>query len=113
MGRAFREGIVSARRVHFKERISQMMTLGGRARTSKRDEGPKVRVPAMITIEGEQWIWEQVSSEVLASLTHRLMIQGADGLPRPLGCTADFDTALALAKEMANEGEVVLIEANI
>jgi hypothetical protein len=113
MGRAFREGISDEKKVRFHQRISQMMNIGGRARRSKAGEGPRVRVPAMITVEDEEWIWEQVSADVLASLSHRLMIQDAEGNAQPLGCTADFDTALALAKEMASEGEVILIEPNL
>jgi hypothetical protein len=111
MGRAFREGIASEKRVRFKHKITRMVGLGSRAKVSKIGEGPRTRVPAMITIEDDEWIWEQVSQEILSSLSHRLMVQGSDGKPRPLGCTADFETALALAKEMANDGEVVLIEA--
>ena len=111
MGRAFREGIASEKRVRFKHKITRMVGLGSRAEVSKIGEGPRTRVPAMITIEDDEWVWEQVSQEILSSLSHRLMVQGSDGMPRPLGCTADFETALALAKEMANDGEVVLIEA--
>jgi hypothetical protein len=111
MGRAFREGIAPEKRVRFKHKMTRILGLGSRAKVSKTGEGPRTRVPAMITIENDEWIWEQVSQEILSSLSHRLMVQGLDGNSRPLGCTADFDTALALAKEMANDGEVVLIEA--
>ena len=113
MGRAFREGIEKDRKVQFRHGMKRMLNIGGRAKRSRLEEGPKTRVPAMITVEDEEWIWEQVSAEVLASLSHRLMIQGADGQAQPLGCTADFDTAMALAKEMASEGQVVLIEPNL
>jgi len=113
MGRAFREGIEKDRKVQFRNGMKRMLNIGGRAKRSRLEEGPRMRVPAMITVEDEEWIWEQVSAEVLASLSHRLMIQGEDGRPQPLGCTADFDTAMALAKEMASEGQVVLIEPNL
>ena len=113
MGRAFREGIEKNRKIQFLANMKRMSNIGGRAKRSRLEEGPKTRVPAMITVEDKEWIWEQVSAEVLASLSHRLMIQEGDGLVQPLGCTADFDTAIALAKEMAAEGQVVLIEPNV
>ena len=112
MGRAFREGISPERRVRFKQRIPRLRDLGRRASLSRLQSSSAQRVPAMITLEDDEWIWEQVSSEVLASLSHRLMVEDVDGSTRPLGCTADFETALALAREMADAGQVVLIEAN-
>ena len=58
MGRAFREGIAPEKRVRFKHKITRMVGLGSRAKVSKIGEGPRTRVPAMITIEDDEWIWK-------------------------------------------------------
>ena len=119
MGRAFREGVSPGRRVvtierdqRFELAISEgrLSHLWKRATRSNRTKQEKIEVPAMLTIEDDQWVWQQVSPEVLVGLTHRLVVPG-DKRGRTLGCTADFKTAHAYANHMAiTRGQVVLIE---
>ena len=119
MGRAFREGVAPGRRVVTIERDQRfelaiaegrLSHLWKRATRSNRTKQEKIEVPAMLTIEDDQWVWQQVSPEVLVGLTHRLVVADAKR-GRTLGCTADFKTAHAYANHMAQtKGQVVLIE---
>ena len=119
MGRAFREGVEPERRVVTQERDlrfelaigdGKLSHLWDRANKSQQDSNFTGTVPAMLTIEDDQWVWQQVSPEVLAAMTHRLVLHQDSG-QQTLGCTADFKIAFDYANHLAEtENKVVLIE---
>lgn len=118
MGRAFREGVAPERRVSTLDTKMQndttvkdgrMAHIWTRANDSNINQGEAAVVPAMLTIEDDEWVWQQVSPEILSKLSHRLVLHGED--VTPLGGTMDFQTAAAYANHLAKtRGQVVLIE---
>lgn len=119
MGRAFREGVAPERRVVTQKRDlrfelaigdGRLSHLWNRATKSQQASNPDGQVPAMLTIEDDQWVWQQVSPDVLAAMSHRLVLHQTNG-QHTLGCTPDFKTACAYANHLAEtENKVVLIE---
>jgi len=115
MGRAFREGVAPERRVVTKKRDlrfelaigdGRLSHLWERANKSATASEKRRKVPAMLTIEDDQWVWQEISPAVLNELTHRLVGGGTT-----IGCTPDFKTAHTYANHLAQEeGKVIIIE---
>ncbi len=71
--------------------------------------GPLVDVPALVRIENEKWVFEQIDQEVLHHLTHRLILHEEEG-SRTIGATVSLASAMHVAKCMAEqEQKIVLI----
>ncbi len=119
MGRAFREGIAPGKRVASsmtQHKIDlavgdgHLSKLWNRSNQNIINQGVKTDIPAMLTIENDEWVWQQVSEEVLAGLSHRVVLH-SENSPQTLGCVEDFKMAIAYANYLAQtEGQVVLIE---
>ncbi len=85
--------------------------LAERASASDSSQGLLVPVEALITVEAEGWVWQTVSKETLASLSHRLVLQTDDGRRRELFMTQSFDAAMDAASRIVEfQNGVVLIE---
>lgn len=119
MGRAFREGIAPELRVATSMKQQKLDLAVGEGRLSKlwhrsninlEGQGIVVDVPAMLTIENDEWVWQQVSEDILAGLSHRVVLHDEHS-PQTLGCVEDFKMAIAYANYLAQtKGQVVLIE---
>lgn len=116
MTRAFREGVDRSRRVQPPTRRRTWKPFrdlqGLSARTSSIGEAmsPLVDVPAMVTIENEQWVFQRIEEGVLYNLTHRLIIH-VEGVAKTIGATEDMKTAMEVAQAMATkDGKIVLIK---
>ena len=71
--------------------------------------GPLVDVPALVRIEDEKWVFEQIDQEVLHHLTHRLILHEEE-CSRTIGATVSLASAMHVAKCMAEqERKIVLI----
>ncbi len=89
----------------------KLVELVERARAVGREQGPLVPVEALVTIERDNWIWQIVDREVLDSLSHRLVFEGANGRRREILMTACIDTAMSAASKIVDLDEgCVLIE---
>ncbi len=119
MGRAFREGIAPESRAATsmqQQKLDlaigegQLSKLWHRSNANLGEQGEAVDVPAMLTIEDDKWVWQQVSEEILAGLSHRVVLHDEDS-PTTLGSVEDFKMAIAYANYLAQtKGQVVLIE---
>ena len=88
-----------------------MVELVERAQTKGLDQGPLTPVEALVTIEGEDWVWQIVDHEVLETLSHRLVFQSDVGSRREILMTAGLDTAVNAASKIVElDGGCVLIE---
>ena len=116
MTRAFREGVDRSRRVQQPARrrtwkpFRDLQGLSTRTNTIGKEMGPLSGIPAMVTIENEQWIFQRIEEGVLYNLTHRLIIH-EEGEPKTIGATSGMKTAIQVAQAMASkEGKIVLIK---
>jgi len=117
MARAFRAGVEPRRKLRmpliqrFWRPTRDLASLTSRAERIGEQMGPLAEVPALVRIENEHWIFERIEASTLHELTHRLVVQSADG-EEVLGVTEDLSTALEVARCMAeNDKRVVLIQA--
>ena len=116
MARAFRAGVEPQRklRMPLRQRIwrpsRDLASLTSRAERIGQQMGPLTEVPALVRIENEHWIFERIEASILHELTHRLVVQTADG-EEVVGVTENLSTALEVARCMAErEQRVVLIQ---
>ena len=116
MTRAFREGVDRSRRLQQPARrrtwkpFRDLQGLSTRTSSIGKAMGPLSGIPAMVTIENEQWVFQRIEEGVLYNLTHRLIIH-EEGEPKTIGATSGMKTAIQVAQAMASkEGKIVLIK---
>ncbi len=91
--------------------MEKLRHLTERAATAEATTNPLVPVEALITVEADGWVWQTVSKETLAELTHRLVLHTEDGRRRELFMTRDIDSAMDAASRIVEfQNGVVLIE---
>ncbi len=89
----------------------KLVELVERAQANGLDQGPLTPVEALVTIEGEDWVWQIVDHEVLETLSHRLVFQSDVGSRREILMTAGLETAVNAASKIVElDGGCVLIE---
>jgi|TARA_B100001250_G_scaffold279867_1_gene242230 hypothetical protein len=89
----------------------KLVELVERAQANGREQGPLVPVEALVTIEGDDWIWQIVDHDVLEMLSHRLVFQNQVGIRREILMTAGLETAVSAASRIVElDGGCVLIE---
>ena len=89
----------------------KLVELVERAQSNGLDQGPLTPVEALVTIEGEDWVWQIVDHEVLEMLSHRLIFQSDVGARREILMTAGLETAVSAASKIVElDGGCVLIE---
>ena len=89
----------------------KLVELVERAQANGRDQGPLVPVEALVTIEGDDWIWQIVDHDVLEMLSHRLVFQNQVGIRMEILMTAGLETAVSAASRIVElDGGCVLIE---
>ena len=89
----------------------KLVELVERAQSNGWDQGPLTPVEALVTIEGEDWVWQIVDHEVLEMLSHRLIFQSDVGARRAILMTAGLETAVSAASKIVElDGGCVLIE---
>ena len=89
----------------------KLVELVERASAVGRGQGPLVPVEALVTIERDSWVWQIVDREVLDSLSHRLVFEGANGRRREILMTACITTAMSAASKIVDlDDGCVLIE---
>ena len=89
----------------------KLVELVERAQANGREQGPLVPVEALVTIEGDDWIWQIVDHDVLEMLSHRLVFQNQVGARREILMTAGLETAVSAASRIVElDGGCVLIE---
>ena len=115
MTRAFRDGIDRSRRVQQPTRrrtwkpFRDLQGLSTRTSTTGKAMGSLSGIPAMVTIENEQWVFQRIEEGILYNLTHRLIIH-EEGESKTIGATSGMKTAIQVAQAMAaKEGKIVLI----
>ena len=118
MGRAFREGIENSKRIEtrVKQRrwlpLEDLQGLATRAESSRTAVDDLANIPAMFRIEGDDWVFEEISEEMYSYLTHKLIVRRADSNDLTIGATTALTTAIAVAAKMAaHEDKCVLIQA--
>lgn len=116
MARAFRAGIDEKRRIQAPitqrawKNLNDLRGLTQRSADAESSMGELVKIPALIRIQGENWVFERCDEEVLKSITHKLVIHSSTE-KKVIGGTIGIRSALDVAKRMADEnGEVVLIQ---
>ena len=115
MSRAFRAGVEKRRKVKTTvqqrswQPLRDLAGLESRTQSIGTEMGPLVDVPALVRIEDEKWVFEQIDQEVLHHLTHRLILHEEEG-SRTIGATVSLASAMHVAKCMAEqEQKIVLI----
>lgn len=114
MARAFREGVEEKKKMkmtirqRFWKPMRKFESLTSRATQIRQSMGPIVDVPALVRIEDEHWVFERIDEATLQHLTHRLVLHSEEG-ETTLGVTADFETALQVAKCMAEQQQKVVM----
>ena len=115
MSRAFRAGAEKRRKVKTTAQqrswqpLRELAGLESRTQSLGTEMGPLVDVPALVRIEDEKWVFEQIDQEVLHHLTHRLILHEEEG-SRTIGATVSLASAMHVAKCMAEqEQKIVLI----
>ena len=89
----------------------KLVELVERAQSNGLDQGPLTPVEALVTIEGEDWVWQIVDHEVLEMLSHRLIFQRDVGARREILMTAGLEAAVSAASKIVElDGGCVLIE---
>jgi len=118
MGRAFREGVDRSKRLETKVKqrrwspLDDLQGLATRAESSRTAVDDLAHIPAMFRIEGDDWVFEEVSEEMYSYLTHRLVVRKPDSADLTIGATTDLTTAIAVAAKMAaHENKCVLIQS--
>lgn len=113
--RAFREGVDDKRRLNLRTLPRRwperdLAPLIARTEASVRSMGPPQPIEALIRIEDDHWVFERADPAALANVRHRIVVH-ENGAPLSLGGCTDMDTALSVARRMAElDGRVVLIE---
>ena len=115
MSRAFRAGVEKRRKIKTTvqqrswQPLRDLAGLESRTQSIGTEMGPLVDVPALVRIENEKWVFEQIDPEVLHHLTHRLILHEEEG-SRTIGATVSLASAMHVAKCMAEqEQKIVLI----
>ena len=115
MSRAFRAGVEKHRKIKTTvqqrswQPLRDLAGLESRSQSIGTEMGPLVDVPALVRIENEKWVFEQIDPEVLHHLTHRLILHEEEG-SRTIGATVSLASAMHVAKCMAEqEQKIVLI----
>ncbi len=119
MGRAFREGIETSNKMSSKElqegqhgvalRGSNLSGLMKRAMLMQSIKMKSEPIPALLTMENDEWIWQMMKVEQMGSVSHRIVLQSDS--PFELAHTSNFSVALTAANEIAEKyGKPVLIE---
>ncbi|MCH1443078.1 MAG: hypothetical protein L7U53_04320 [Candidatus Poseidoniaceae archaeon] len=115
MSRAFRAGVEKRRKIKTTvqqrswQPLRDLAGLESRTQSIGTEMGPFVDVPALVRIENEKWVFEQIDPEVLHHLTHRLILHEEEG-SRTIGATVSLASAMHVAKCMAEqEQKIVLI----
>ena len=115
MSRAFRAGVEKRRKIKTTvqqrswQPLRDLAGLESRTQSIGTEMGPLVDVPALVRIENEKWVFEQIDQEVLHHLTHRLILHEEEG-SRTIGATVSLASAMHVAKCMAEqEQKIVLI----
>ena len=89
----------------------KLVELVERAQANGLEQAPLSPVEALVTIEGEDWVWQIVDHEVLEMLSHRLVFQSDIGSRREILMTAGLETAVSAASKIVElDGGCVLIE---
>ena len=115
MSRAFRASVEKRRKIKTTvqqrswQPLRDLAGLESRTQSIGTEMGPLVDVPALVRIENEKWVFEQIDPEVLHHLTHRLILHEEEG-SRTIGATISLASAMHVAKCMAEqEQKIVLI----
>jgi len=119
MGRAFREGIETSKKVSSKElqegqhgvalRDSNLSGLMKRAMLMQSIKMKSDPIPALLSMENDEWVWQMIKPEQMDSVSHRIVLQSEN--PFELAHTSNFSVALTAANEIAEKyGKPVLIE---
>jgi hypothetical protein len=115
MSRAFRAGVEKRHKIKTTvqqrswQPLRDLAGLESRTQSIGTEMGPLVDVPALVRIENEKWVFEQIDQEVLHHLTHRLILHEEEG-SRTIGATISLASAMHVAKCMAEqEQKIVLI----
>ena len=116
MARAFRAGVEKERRIRAPvtqrawKNLNDLKGLSERSANAEESMGELVKIPALIRIEGEHWVFERCDADVLKEITHKLVVHSTSE-KQVIGGTIGIRSALDVAKRMADEkGEVVLIQ---
>ena len=89
----------------------KLNSLVKRAKENGENQGPLVPIEALVTISKDEWIWQAVSTEMLETMSHRLVFQSDGGLRREILMTQNLDTAMDAASIIVElDGNCVLIE---
>ena len=119
MGRAFREGVEASNKMSSKElqegkhgialRDSNLSGLMKRAMLMQSIKMKSEPMPALLTMEKDEWVWQMIKPEQMSDVSHRIVLQSDD--PFELAHTSNFSVALTAANEIAEKyGKPVLIE---
>ena len=82
-----------------------------RAKENGIEQGPLTPIEALVTISQDEWIWQAVSTEILETLSHRLVIHSDGGVRREILMTQNLNTAMDAASIIVElDGNCVLIE---
>ena len=88
----------------------KLVELVERAQANGLEQGPLTPVEALVTIEGEDWVWQIVDHEVLEMLSHRLVFQSDVGSRRDTDDCWAGDGSECASKIVELDGGCVLIE---
>ena len=82
-----------------------------RARENGSEQEPLTPIEALVTISQDEWIWQAVSTEMLDTMSHRLVFHSDGGLRREILMTQNLNTAIDAASIIVElDGNCVLIE---
>ena len=82
-----------------------------RAKENGIEQGPLTPIEALVTISQDEWIWQAVSTEMLDTMSHRLVFHSDGGLRREILMTQNLNTAMDAASIIVElDGNCVLIE---
>ena len=82
-----------------------------RARENGSEQQPLTPIEALVTISQDEWIWQAVSTEMLDTMSHRLVFHSDGGLRREILMTQNLNTAIDAASIIVElDGNCVLIE---
>ena len=82
-----------------------------RARENGSEQQPLTPIEALVTISQDEWIWQAVSTEMLDTMSHRLVFHSDGGLRREILMTQNLNTAMDAASIIVElDGNCVLIE---
>ena len=81
------------------------------ARENGSEQEPLTPIEALVTISKDEWIWQAVSTEMLDTMSHRLVFHSDGGLRREILMTQNLNTAMDAASIIVElDGNCVLIE---